>query len=169
VDGILGYSSRVGIGGVGVRWQLHPDFDLNTYAGIDYAGTTVALGSNVYVWDVDSDVCLFTFKCLERYYFGGSWINIGNTEVTIKHEGQEAQYRQATGEAGLFLFGTRQVFTRQVFPSGFTTGFELGWRFWMREPKLTHVSGSLDEGLRREREKNFKDGLSLGATIGWEI
>lgn len=164
IDLGVGWAGRFGMAGGAFRYYPASWIDFNVYTGVDSLGLVTTGGANIYFASMDSKMCLLFFTCKSRFYLGFGGGQIKGGELTVKKDGLEAKFDQSDG--GIFLVG---LGSREVFPSGFNSGLEVGYRSFSKDPTLTYKSGSTDPSLIEERKKAWNDSIFVAVTFGWEF
>lgn len=157
----LGFNSTYGLLGLGGRYFVSENQDININMAGDVSGFIIGAGSRFY-FQSSEDKCFFVFSCKPKYFVGVTAIRANGSTVTIEGDGAKGEYKQSDGYAGQLTVGSYDI-----FDESFTMGFELGYRTWLKRPDFKFQSGTFLPKHQSDLEKYVEDSIGVGLTLGW--
>jgi hypothetical protein len=157
-----GLFSNYGLIGVGGRYFVAKSVDVHATLGLDPVGLLTGIGSRWYLGS--NSICIFFIPCNSRYYLGGTVLRSAGDTATVTTGGTSGKYKTSDGWAGQVVFGSYDT-----FGSGFTMGFELGYRAWFDRPEVAFESGTFSQADLDDLDRWGRDNISGGISLGWSF
>ena len=156
-----GLSSSTGTTAFTYHNALNDHWEWNGGAGLDNIGWFLTGGAKYFVYNWPRTTCFFLFACHGQVSTGMN-LNFAN--------GGRKTYSASTGEAkydqGNAISAWPTVAFRSIYREFFSLSLDVGYRFMLQKPTISHGFGIDIPSARSDMEKANENGLGASVSVG---